>query len=426
VSKPISRTARRALVIAPFLYVEMNANRPLSAACVLSEFAVVEAMTADFNHTTKAAKQNEQVPPIDRIIYLKTPHYSRNVSLGRLWSHLVFSYRAAKLLRKDWNRYDIVYVTLPMNIIAWYVLRNSSARFKIVDVMDIWPDALPFRPSVRYILAPLLAAWKWFFKASVRKAGLILAVSDEIRNSAQIYAGRNTQLKRLYIGHAPLVAPVGKQPTITIAYVGNLGWLYDFETLLDALSEKYYKDKVQVFVVGKGDRQNWLIRELERRSIRYHFFGVVFDMDRLAEILCSCHIGFNGYCNTTAAFSYKANTYFAAALPILNSMEGDLQRLVAERGLGLNYRARDVDSLKRCLAQINDHTLETMSTNCRKFFSDEIDRGRVRKDMHRYFAEYFQQTEETAYVNGERRLLRLAENPTRNDPKQALRTTGEL
>jgi hypothetical protein len=137
----IASKAKRALVLAPFFSTSMNANRPLSVACALSEIASVEVMTTDFDHSTKKA-QNAQIAPIDRIVYLKTPPYYNNVSFARLYSHLLFSLRAALYLRKRWDQYDIVYITLPFNVIAWYVLRNSSARLKIVDVSPVSSGAV--------------------------------------------------------------------------------------------------------------------------------------------------------------------------------------------------------------------------------------------------------------------------------------------
>jgi glycosyltransferase involved in cell wall biosynthesis len=365
----------------------MHANRPLSVARALSELATVDVVTTDFDHSTRK-NQNAQIGSIERIVYLKTPTYYNNVSFSRLYSHLRFSIRAALYLRKQRNRYDIVYVTLPFNIIAWYVLRNSSAKLKIVDVVDIWPDVLPFPPFVRVVLAPVFYIWKWFFKSSVIKANLVMAVSDDFMGAASRYAKKDTKLYRFYIGHELLASTVPKQSIITIAYVGNLGRLYDFETLLDVLSEEELRSKVQVFIIGAGDRQDWLIGELERRRIRYRFFGVIFDTGRLAEILRSCHLGFNGYYNTTAAFSYKANTYFAAGLPILNSMVGDLHRLVAEHELGFNYLGGDRNSLKRCLTQINESNLASMAQNCERFFTAQIDSAKIRQHMVNRLREY--------------------------------------
>jgi len=94
------------------------------------------------------------------------------------------------------------------------------------------------------------------------------------------------------------------------------------------------------------------------------------------------------YYNTTAAFSYKANTYLAAGLPIVNLMVGDLQRLVVERGIGFNYKGGDVNSLRRCFTQINESTLSSMAQNCEQFFAAELDRTKIREKMLNCLRQY--------------------------------------
>ena len=139
--------------------------------------------------------------------------------------------------------------------------------------------------------------------------------------------------------------------------------------------------KVQLFVIGAGDRQEWFIGELDRRQIQYRFFGIVVEPAHLADILRSCHVGFNGYVNTTASFSYKATTYFAAGLPLINSMTGDLNRLVAEKGLGENYEAGDRHQLKSCVLRLLRNDTTTTVLNCEQFFATQVETTKVAADM---------------------------------------------
>jgi glycosyltransferase involved in cell wall biosynthesis len=177
------------------------------------------------------------------------------------------------------------------------------------------------------------------------------------------------------------MAATKKQPIFTIVYVGNLGRLYDFETLLDVLEEDELRDCVQLFVIGRGDKQDWLIEELEARKLRHRFFGAVFDPERMAEILRSCHVGFNGFINTTAAFSYKANTYFAAGLPIINSMNGDLARLVAEHGVGVNYEGGNREQLRDCILRLVRNGTTELAANSERFFSLHLESSKICVDI---------------------------------------------
>ena len=372
---------KRALVLAPFFSTEMSANRPFSVACVLAASSAVDVVTTDFDHSSKEKKKTSQIAEFERIVYLKAWPYRSNISIRRLLSHLEFSGRAALYFLKHRDRYDIVYVTLPFNILGWFILRTAGRQRKIADVIDVWPDVLPFPSRVRSVLAPFFAVWKWFFKAAIARADVVMAVSDEFMNEASLYASQTAQKKRFYIGHDRLSSTAPKQPIFTIAYVGNLGHLYDFDTLVDVLFEDELRASIQLFVIGKGDRQEWLLSELRLRGIRHNFYGVVYDIVRLADILRSCHVGFNGYINTTAAFSYKATTYFAAGLPIINSMTGDLLHLVKKHGLGENYNGGDRKQLSDCLLQLLQNGTTDMAANCERFFALQLESGKIRADM---------------------------------------------
>jgi glycosyltransferase involved in cell wall biosynthesis len=171
----------------------------------------------------------------------------------------------------------------------------------------------------------------------------------------------------------------------TIVYVGNLGRLYDFHTLVDVIDDDKLRGTVQLYVIGRGDREEWLLEELKRRMLNYRFFGPVFEPSRLADILRSCHVGFNGYINTTAAFSYKATTYFAAGLPIINSMTGDLHNLVNKHCLGENYTGGNRQELSDCLLRCIRSGTERMASNCEDFFGSHLESTEIRAAMRDFF-----------------------------------------
>ena len=372
---------KRAVVFAPFFSIDGSADRPRFVGSMLAEIMPVDVVTSDFDHSRKTKREHRNCEPFEQVVYLKTRPYDSNVSAARLISHLLFAFKAAAYFKRNRDRYDVVYATAPLNVLTWMIFELAGARTKVIDVVDIWPDVLPFPPLVRRALAPVFAVWKWFFKSAVFKSDFVMGVSDTFVDEAATYANDTAKVRRFYLGHGRLNSQVKKQTVFTIAYVGNLGRLYDFETLLDVLSEDELRENVRLFVVGTGDRQDWLIAELKRRRIQHRFFGVVFEPDRLADILRSCHVGFNGYINTTASFSYKASTYFAAGLPMINSMTGDLNNLVAEHGLGKNYKAGDRNQLKDCVLRLYRSDRTTMNSNCERFFATQVETDKVAADM---------------------------------------------
>lgn len=376
---------KQALVLAPFFNTNTVENRPFTVACALTSLCAVHVVTTDFDHSTKDKKQISRTMDIERIVYLKTRPYRNNISVQRLLSHLEFSWKAAIYFLKNKSQYDIVYVSMPFNILTWFVFHIARGQQKIADVIDIWPDVLPFPARAKVLLTPILRSWKWFFRAAIARADVVMAVSDEFLREASLYTNRTVQMKRFYIGRDRLPSAVSKRAIITIAYVGNLGRLYDFDTLIEVLSEEEMRATLQLFVIGDGDRREYLLRQLKRRGIRHDFFGTVYDPVRLADILRSCHVGFNGFINTTAAFSYKATTYFAAGLPILNSMKGDLEHLVREHGLGINYTAGDRADLQGSISRVIHGGTEDMAANCERFFAAHLELSNIKEEMKAFF-----------------------------------------
>jgi glycosyltransferase involved in cell wall biosynthesis len=319
---------------------------------------------------------------------LATPAYRTNTGLARLWSHLVFGLRAAWYFARHRVDYDVVYATLPLNLAAFAVTRLAGRRCTIVDVVDIWPDVLPFPSRVRRVAAPAFRLWRHLYVGAVRRADLVLAVSDVFREETQRHRPRDAApVHRVYIGQRalpesePSRAAEQGETRRTIAYVGNIGRLYDFGTLLDALEHPTVRATHEVVVIGEGDRRAWLLQELARRGIVHRYAGVVFDPRRLSELLRRAHWGFNGYVNTTAAFSYKASTYFAAGLPLLNSMSGDLHALVEREGLGANYRGGDVTSLREVLTNTSDAALRHMRSRCEAFFTRRLELSTIEREL---------------------------------------------
>ena len=312
----------RSLVLAPFFSHDSSSNRPRIVAEVLAGFGTVDIVTTSFDHLLKKQRSPFQYDDGRVVHYLPTRAYRHNVSLPRFLSHLFFSIRAWLFYLKHKDKYDVVYATLPLNLLSLLVFLSCPSKHRIVDVVDIWPDVLPFPTALRKGLRPFFSAWKQTFVWAVGHSDMLLAVSDRfLEESLPYFRHDRSAAQRFYIGCQQI--PCRKRTAddgLTIVYIGNIGQVYDFQTLLTVLTTT--RGKVRFFLIGDGDRKDWLLGELERVQIEYQYFGAVYDSYRLAEILSQCDIGFNGYRNTSAAFSYKANTYFAAHLPILNSMTG--------------------------------------------------------------------------------------------------------
>ena len=139
------------LVVAPFFSLTWSGNRPRLVAEALAGLGAVDLVTGDFDHQRKSRRPAESWSVVRRIVQLPTPAYRSNVSVRRFVSHLVLSIRAARYVRANAARYTAVYVSAPIALLAAWAFASGSVRLRILDVVDVWPDSLPFPRWLRLL-----------------------------------------------------------------------------------------------------------------------------------------------------------------------------------------------------------------------------------------------------------------------------------
>lgn len=325
-------------LISPFFLLNPDISRPAFIRKVLMDSGIdTYTITSGFSH------QMKQIVDFDseNILTIKTLKYKSNKSPIRFVSHfllaLSFFVQAYKLREK----YDVFYITAPFALTG--LLVKLFIRKKIViDIVDFWPESLPFKSTL--VTKAFLFPWRLLNKFAFNISDQVISLSSNFIASA----GLTDKAEQILLGSKSNFTPQRvSDGVLSIFYIGNVGTLYDFETLLLAIES--YAGEVNLEIVGNGDRVEWLLQSLENIKINYHYHGVVYDQSIVFDIAAKCDVGFNGYVNTNASFSYKASSYFKYGLPIINSMAGDLNMIVTQYGVGENYIGGDIQSLLRAM-----------------------------------------------------------------------------
>lgn len=328
-------------IISPFFLTNSNISRPGFIRKVLKEHGCnTLTITSDFSHQAK-----EKVEFSDEdIVTLRTLKYNNNKSPVRFISHLLLALSFFIYAFKKRNLFDVFYITAPFALSA--LLVKVFIRKKVViDIVDFWPESLPF--GNYSIMGFILIPWRWVNYIAFGCVDRVISLSSSFISSA----GLTGKAKQILLGSTASFTPRRKLcGSLSIFYIGNIGSLYDFETLISAMES--YQGKVNLEIVGTGDRVDWLLKTLDERGCCYQFHGAVYDESRIFDIASLCDVGFNGYINTNASFSYKASSYFKFGLPIINSMTGDLKFIVDEYLIGVNYTCGDVISLVNAMNRI--------------------------------------------------------------------------
>ena len=341
----------KVLIVSPFFEDNPSISRPSFVNHVLKNSGIeTVVLSSDFSHASKKRRK------INDLILFNTIEYKNNKSILRFLSHAVLSIKFSMYILLKYKSFDKIYITIPFGLTALIVSFFCKKKL-IVDIVDYWPGSLPFSDNIKYYFYPIFLIWKKINFLAVKRASQTISLSSSFLVESKA-AGFG---KQILLGATDKSHLVKFKPSsiLRVLYVGNIGSLYDFDTLISAIIESDFEVKLDI--VGDGDNIESLKNSLSKNRVEFNFHGIVYDEDYLAKIVGDTDFGFNGFVSTTASLSYKSVMYMSFGLPIINSMNGDLWDFVDNDNLGFNYSSGNVESLKECLRKC--HVMKNKRSN---------------------------------------------------------------
>ena len=344
-------------------------------------------LCSSFSHSLKEFREFDNAD----IVTLKTLPYSSSLSLARIASYVIFSFRLYKFLGR--NSFDLVYVNLPPNGVGLPLLMRKT-RFKrlIVDVIDLWPEALPIsngyiKKSALYVsgIIPRIIRSR-----IIGYADYCITESHYFYNKLDLAIHRNSGV--IHIKKPALLEPNFNvvSDELSIVYLGNIGNIYDFVSLLKIIKGVREKRKVLLHIIGLGPALDELLASLNKENVDYIYHGASFEEDFKYKIITKCWFGFNGYkSNTEVALSYKSVDYLSYGVPLINSAKEDTKKLIDLEGIGYNYHAESIEAIIDDLSRIGLDDIRVLKKRSydvfRKCFSEEsyrVDMSSVMKKVY--------------------------------------------
>ncbi len=313
----------------------------------------VTLWTSDFSHARKAPRALAHGGRWEgdgfRLVLVPTPPYPRNVCIRRVISHHAFARNLRTLAELEPRKPDLVIASLPPLASAAALsdfCRTCGATF-IVDVMDAWPENFE-RVVPRWTLAPFRARARSIY----RSAQAISAVASRYLDLARSY-GATCPMHLAYHGielpkETPHVEPRDGDTQFRLVYVGTMGKSYDLETVIDAVRDM---QDVTLELAGDGPKKEALSARAEGCD-RIRFHGYLCD-SALRIVLAEADAGIVPMLDDSCVgVPYKLADYAAAGLPVINTLHGETERLLAEHNAGITCKARDASSLRDAIANL--------------------------------------------------------------------------
>lgn len=396
------------------LHCDGGSPRPMRAMNLADAMVAagheVRLWSSAFYHQEKRQRctqfQSIVIHPTLTIELIPSPGYRRNVGPDRLFDHAVLARNLKARLREVPPREypDVVFAGYPPIETAAVMLRWAKKRAipTVIDVKDQWPalfvEAFPaaLRPLARIAFEP------YFFLArrALRDATAFCSMSDAFVDWMANFAGRARTARDIV---APLSSPRPKVDAESLvlarqwwqsqgvdlddprrfAFVGSVSRAFDFEPIRYA-AERMQRDGVrcQFVLCGTGD-------ELE--SVRSSMSGlrnVVFpgwiDQPKIETLTAACAAMLAPYRSTenfTRNVPNKIVDAFAAGLPVVSGLDGEVRRLLEEQGTGVYVP--DAESFDAALRRLLDDAemRSTMGRRSRELYQRRFAFDRVYGDL---------------------------------------------
>lgn len=364
--------------------------------------------TGNFSHHFKRYRskgwQDITVSPGFIIRLVPTSSYTHNISLGRVRFEVNYARHVHKRASQG-PRPDAIIAVDPPQTIGCLSVRLAE-RFDaplLLDVFDLWPElfVLAFPQRLRMLMSPVLAPLYWLRRRNLRRADAVTALCNTYLNIACRQAPRLCPERSLTVFNGidvvnfrkllpvpeerPALARLaGKQlGEIWAIYAGSLGNNYDIQTLLDAsVLLQQQGSPVQFRIAGDGPLQSVVSNFVEQEQPANLTYLGKLSHQELAGLYAICDIGLCAYGpDSNVAMPDKAYDYMVAGLPIVNSLRGELEMLLHDQKIGLQYVAGSASSLAAALAQLayNDdlrHLMADHSYQAASQFDSQLQYGR--------------------------------------------------
>lgn len=300
------------------------------------------------------------------------PGYFRSVSLGRVRHHRHF---AAQFLRRAdaYPKPDVVICPVPTleGAEAGVIWARKNGVPVLVDIRDLWPDEIvdlapsALRPAARFLLAPLYAQMRRICEGATSLTGVSGSYLDyALRFAGRARAGGDFVFplgysvqplarEKLAEGRAWRDASPIRPGRFTVCFFGTMGHYFSLETVIEAIRILRRESPIQAVLAGTGlNRERYMALAAGMDEV---IFPGWLTGPQIAAVMEISKAGLAPYKRgAKMSLPNKPFEYFSGGLPVLSSVTGELERIIAENECGISYRPESVPELCAAIRRLRD------------------------------------------------------------------------
>lgn len=291
-----------------------------------------------------------------KIVFVPVSSYRKNIDVKRLASEMAYARNLYSRTRNE-PAPDCIVVREPPQVaghVALRVGREKGAKV-ISDVYDLWPEffhqVLPnrIRKSGKTLFSPY---YRWRKRNWDRSDAVCALAEDYLERALEVspalrdrphrvvYNGIDVEEFRRTMMRESDVIPEKLADEAWAVYAGTMGNSYDVACMVEAARILGQRGvRCRLMIAGTGPLLPVVRAAHDDPTVPLTYLGKLPQTD-LLPLYRKADIGLCAYASVSnVEMPDKFYDYSAAGLPIVNSLTGEVARVMDERRLGLNYRA---------------------------------------------------------------------------------------
>jgi hypothetical protein len=380
----IDKKKRRIFIATPFenKMAQRGTRLPMLAEYLVSKGYEVEFLTTNFSHAYKIHFDEKEIEECQKKITYKMsilaiPGYKKNISIGRVFANILLGQKYFAYFLKSAMRKDIIIIpSRPVELIFCVALLKVIRRTKVIlDISDIWPDALvisnKFKKLIFTVYCNLLLC------VSIKKFDRYIHTAPSFLLWLRRYAPK---AKSIFI---PLGFDAKRWSSIprekkfchnglSIIFVGLLQFQLDVMPVLKSLVSRENIKLTLIGDSGTGARYQEVQEFILQNNMKnVHIVGRV-EPDKVPDYMCKHDIGLIPM--ITSSMTNKLFDYIASYTPILSLGDNDTSAFVRKYNIGWSAPF-DGEKIGELLDSIDREQLQNRSNNIQKIrnqFSRDI------------------------------------------------------
>lgn len=327
--------------------------------------------TSSFSHHFKMQRSNGwkniEINQNFKITLVPTPSYDKNISLGRIFRDLIFSFRVYN--HKNKFKPDLIlYSESPLSFgYGGYKLGKKLSAPVIYDQMDLWPELMinsfpkGIRGVINTLFYPVFRSRKKIYQnldgfISLAKPymDIPLSIAPNLKTKPHeiIYNGIDVVEFRKNAKEINLdlqnTLPIKKEGDLWFTFAGTLGPSYDILNLLKVAKriEAEKCSNIKFLLAGDGPLKSEVSEYIKNHNSDIVTYLGKLNPESLAYLYDKSDVGLSIYTEiSNVEMPDKFYDYTAAGLPVINSLKGEVGRIVKSENLGINYEPGNEGSM---------------------------------------------------------------------------------